>query len=371
MSVTNLTTVNIESAVRQLRAAIAANITVMFEGDPGIGKTAVASQAYAELADSGRFSHCVTLIGSTLDPTDIGGFPVVGADGSFTRAPISQIKIASEHPTLVILDEFSCAPKGVEATMLRLLLPDHDGIRWAGDTPLHKDSYVLALSNPPEQAPGGFERSAPTTNRLAVYHFEPDFTEVRDYFLHILGDGDSETPSNFAALARDFAATLAAKPDLLQIACPDSALEGAPWASPRGCEAGLRHMAALGESTHREQLLTLSASMGQFSAQAYLAIRKLREFLPTVDEIKSAPADARLPEKPDHQIGALGLLQEVARADIWAAWIYASRLRPEIGQAASHGLQPRNIAKKSKFAKAGIKARNKLMSKIGKVILGS
>lgn len=369
MTKTNLTSLNIASAIRQLIAAIAANITIMFEGDPGVGKTSVTSQVFKTLNADGRFTHMVTLIGSTLDPTDVGGFPVVGADGSFKRVPIHQIKIASEHPTLVVLDEFSCAPKGVEATMLRLLLPDHDGIRWAGDTPLHPDSYVLALSNPPEQAPGGFERSAPTTNRMGIFWFAPDYDEVRSYFNTVLGEGDSEDPTSFAALARDFAATLAAKPDLLQIACPDSALEGAPWASPRGCEAGLRHMAALGpDATHEEQLAALSGSMGAHSAQAYLAIRKLREHLPTVDQIKTDPAGALVPDKPDHQIGALGLLQEVANRDVWAAWVYAARLRPEIAQAASHGLQPRNISRKSKHAKAGIKARTKLMSAIGKVI---
>ena len=42
----HLETLNIAQATRQLLAAVAANATVMFEGNPGVGKSVVTSQIY-------------------------------------------------------------------------------------------------------------------------------------------------------------------------------------------------------------------------------------------------------------------------------------------------------------------------------------
>ena len=68
--------------------ALAANVGCMLIGDPGVGKSALAR----DIADT-LGTHLGTLIGSTLDPTDVGGLPVVRIDGKgIDRIPLALIQ---------------------------------------------------------------------------------------------------------------------------------------------------------------------------------------------------------------------------------------------------------------------------------------
>ncbi|KKL12080.1 hypothetical protein LCGC14_2539320, partial [marine sediment metagenome] len=66
-----------------------------------------------------------------------------------------------------------------------------------------------------------------------------------------------------------------------------------------------------------------------------------------------------------YQVGALGLLANVADADCWAAWIYASRLRDEIGASAAKALMSRRQHGKKRFQAKGKKAMVTLLGKAG------
>ena len=363
-------TLTLTAAADHLLACLRAGVTPLYLGHPGIGKSSFVDQAATVLIEEGLFTGVDTLIGSTLDPTDVGGFPVVDPkSGAFSRAPIDIIKRAAAEPRLLVLDEYTCAPQGVQATLLRLVLADGRGRRYAGDTLLHERTRVVVLANPPDQAPGGTEIALPTTGRLAISWVEPSYKEIREYFEEILGEGESKKPSPLAVLARDFAATLAADPTLLQIEPPSNAFEGASWASPRDVEHGLRVMAALGpDANHKAQIAALASCAGEFFARRFISLRKLREHLPTVEQIVKDPAGVDVPAELDHQIGAMSLIAEASRRDIWAAWVYVERLRDDIAQAASHGLQSRALTKRSKHAKAGLAARDKVMGASGRVI---
>jgi hypothetical protein len=269
---------------------------------------------------------------------------------------------ACDEPCLLFLDEVSTAPPPVQAAFLRIL---HD--RVVGDTPLHPGTRIVAACNPPEMSPNGFELTAPFVGRFAIWDFEPTLDEVRKFFAALGNETDDE---RLSTVALEWVATSEAEPRLIQIQPPAAALQtGAKWASPRDVERALRLEAALPADVSPDiQWAAWAGCVGEDAAQTYLAIRKLRGKLPTVSEVASDPLTALVPEH-QYQIGALGLLANVATRDLWAAWAYAARLDEEIASAAGRALMRRKQPAKQpeKWTKLGGQARARYGSLINKM----
>lgn len=357
----NLHRVSITEARRLAVAALASNNNILFVGPPGVGKTAV----MGDIAHAAE-KPLVPVLGSSLDPTDIGGFPVVRPSGQFDRIPMAAIRRCADEPCLLFLDEVSCVSKPVLATLLRLV---HD--RVAGDIRLHPDTRIVGACNPADQAPGAAELEAAFLNRWAVYAFyptiAPDATgagDVFSWFSNTLGTDENE---HVARWARDFAAILTYRPDLVQLDPPQAAItSGDSWGSPRAWERGLRMAAAVAEA---DQHAALAGSVGPQKAAAFLTTLALQDKLPSVQEVLQNPQKAQLPRNRGHQIGALAILMEVGRHDVWPAWIYASRLSNEVQQAAARMLHYSKCRiGPSPFAKAGTKCKSELMVNITRTV---
>jgi DNA polymerase III delta prime subunit len=357
--------VNIAQARLALMTAMEANVPVLFIGDPGVGKTAVTNAVARELK-----IPCATLIGSTCDPTDIGGLPVVRIGGNgLDRIPLNVINQVAEKPGLLFLDEIATAPPAVQAAMLRGLLE-----RVFGDVALHPDSRVCGATNPPEQSPGGSELSAPLIGRVMMMHFQPSAEEVQSYFEDLGDDG-----SKLRAEASDFSLTCRVAPDLLEIAIPKSAEQGnVPWGAPRAWERAVRMLAALPEGTERTmQANVLAGNIGRPRAVQYMAIRDMRLQLPSVDDILRDPEAVMVPKEHDKQIGAVGLVARVAERDKWCGYIYANRLIPELRAACGKLLGKRSGQNSgpeandpSPWRKKGSLARLDILKSIPKSALG-
>mgnify|MGYP003385347307 CR=1 FL=1 len=362
----DIPTVNFATGKDLIRVAMFANQTVLLIGDPGVGKSAIMYEAAKELE-----MDLYVLLGSTLDPTDVGGLPMRSPDGTHViRIPLEEIQKCAEKPGVLFLDEISAAPGPVQAAMLRLILE-----RKAGSVTLHPETRVVAACNPPEQAPAGFELSAPLMGRMAVINFKPDDGEVIDH-LRTLGSGD-DSASDMDKAIRDeamlFAAVANVQPDLLQIEIPKSCVNGGqPWASPRSCERMIRARAAatvaqidpLGDAV----FALTAGSMGERAATVYSGIIRMITELPSVDQIIADPENCLCPQDKAKQVAALGLMPRLGKQNLWAAYIYAARLRAEFGLAAHKALMifaanqpPITHA----LAKKGIAARAELSAKIG------
>ncbi len=329
--------------------ALKADTAVMLLGDPGVGKSALARELASDLG-----LELITLLGSTCDPTDVGGLPVKNNQGSVDRIPLKVIRDACDKGVLFFLDELSAAPPSVQASLLRLILE-----RVAGDSKLHPETRILAAANPPEQAPGGFELSAPLMGRLCVLHLRPTETEVTNFF-KTLGDEGSQLRLE----AVDWALTCGFVPEILQIDIPSGCVSGnIPWGAPRAWERAVRARAACvdaGAGSTIMHLLT-AGNVGDEAATAYAAVLKLRTKLPSIDAVIEDPAGAKVPEARQHQIAAVGLIPRVAQQNTWAAWVYAQRLIPEIGAACANLLmQTPDSPVSAKHAKLGVAARVKL-----------
>lgn len=366
MSLPDIPVINFSAATDLLRIALTANQTVLLIGDPGVGKSAICAKVAAEIQ-----MPFFTLLGSTLDPTDIGGLPMRAEDGKrVLRLPLDEIYQCAHAPGVLFLDEISAAPGPVQAALLRLILE-----RVAGNVHLHPDTRIVAACNPPEQAPAGFELSAPLMGRMSVVNFRPTDDEVID-FLRTLGDDqDAASPMDKAIReeAMLFAAVANVTPELLQIDIPKHCVNGGqPWASPRSCERMIRARAAaavIGMNLLGDAVFAITAgSMGERAATVYNGVVRMITELPSVDDIIANPANCACPADKAKQVAALGLMPRIAQKNLWAAYIYATRLTREFSLAAHKALIPMSKyqpAITDKLTKEGIAARAKLSALIG------
>jgi hypothetical protein len=341
-----------------LIACVRAKITAMLVGPPGCGKTALIRAVAREVT-----LPCHELLASNCDATDIAGLAYV-ANGDLRRALLPQIKACVDAPGLLFLDEISQVTPSVHGPLMRLLLEGY-----AGGQPLHSGSAILAAANRPEECPGGIELTAATVNRvIKITDFFPTLSEIRAFF-----EGLGTEGSRLREDARDFAATLAVQPDLLDMAPPRPAIDaGAQFASPRGWERALRAFAEYGSKEDDVGCALLAGGVGEAKSAMFLGIRKLRQHLPSVDEILKDPVNARVPAERDRQIAAIGLLSRVADRDMWAAWIYVTRLQPEISGASSHMLMDRcergGAITASRWFELGKAAQRTALAKIRRAI---
>lgn len=373
MSKALLQTLNYQQAAQAVAACLRAKKTALLLGAPGVGKTSMVKDAAQALG-----KKCVILIASNMDPTDVAGLPYRGEDGRVHRALFPELQEAVDNPVVLCIDEATTMPKSVEGPMLRVALE-----RNAGGQQLHPGTSIVMCANPPEQAPGGIELSAALINRVVLLLYSPSITdasggpgEVMRYFF---GDpvkatanvlDEEELEKTYRNEAADLAATLTVE-SLVQMDPPRASIDaGEPWGSPRGWEIGLRAWAAHGAQEDSVGHALLAGAVGATAASAFLAIRKLREKLPTVQEIASQPATAKVPDDRSHQIALLGLVVRVAaEIDVWASWIFTERLSPEISMAAARSIMrySHRPTGKSRFEREGQRAMEELLMRIGQM----
>lgn len=352
-------TLNLTQAAKALKYSLVSNQPINLIGPPGIGKTAIVAAAIEGLDMS-----LLTFILSLCDPTDIGGMPVVGVK-CVNRIPFEALKMACDAPHALFFDELTCAPPPVQAASLRVILE-----RYVGDYKLHPGTRIIAASNPPDQAAGGYEQSLPLLSRLTQIKVLPTVEEVQNYFFQLGSEG-----STLRTLAVDFAATLEMAPDLLALEPPSGTVaSGKPWGNPRSYERGLKVCASAidgGESdTSPIFAACLSGNVGDDAAAGFMTIRKIRDQLPSKKEIEANPMSAKLPQDVNSAIAVLGVLAQVCQTDPCPANIYADRLQHEVRMAATRSLGRYKMSDytKSPYYKEGIAARNRLLQTLGKAM---
>ena len=309
---------------------------------------------------------CYELLASNCDAVDIAGLPYIDpATGELRRSLLPQIKACVDAPGILFLDELTAVPASVQAPLMRLLLE-----RYAGGVQLHPESAVVGAANNPEECPGGVELSAASINRVCkIVDFQPQLTEIRGYF-----DTVGEEGSRLREEALDFAATLSVAADLIDFKPPRQSIDASlPFGSPRAWELGLRAYSDycetqnvgynVGKADDELGYALLSGCVGD-KAAAFFGIRAIRKHLPSTDEILKNPIEARVPAQPDRQLAAVGLLARVAEVNLDCAWLYATRLTPEVAAACGRVLMNRKAPKNQPltFVKEGKTAMVKLLA---------
>jgi len=334
-------------------ACVEAGVGVYVVGPPGCGKSSMMVEVARDL---GR--PLSTLIASNCDPVDFAGLPYV-VDGSLRRALMPEIQAAVDTAAILFLDEIASVNDTVKAPLMRLILE-----QVAGATRLHAGAAIVAAGNYADQCPNGQELTAAQTNRFVVLELLPTIDEVVGYFRRLTGPLADE--------AADFAATLDMDPTLVQFTPARESIDaGKPFASPRAWERGLRAWTVAGARTDAVGYAILAGSVGDERAAKFLAYRRVRHTLPSVDEIIASPTAAKCPsaDRRIEQISSLGILARVAARDVWAAWTYADRLERDIALAATRVIMVHPVkATASPHMMSGARAQAKLMGAASKAV---
>jgi hypothetical protein len=243
--------------------AIQSGVVAHAEGLPGIAKTETI-KCFAQAAKR----KCYILIGSLREPADIGGYPfpvdvaasekVMDAAGKHVGyiallAPKWAADACDGDKWLIVFDEITTCPPAVQAAMLRVLAE-----KVVGDTPLPKDTWMCALSNPSGIAANGFELEPPMANRMVHFKWEIDWDAWEDGISNSLQFPDPKfrlVPEGWEERIGPMGAMIAAfrkhKPDCFTPPTDSSGavtLERAklagPWPSPRSWTLALTCLAA-------------------------------------------------------------------------------------------------------------------------------
>jgi len=321
---TNYPTVTLGEAVQLALIHFEAGQTPLWLGPPGIGKTAAAAQLAKLVAEKWQkdFGFFPLEMGLSVSE-EIGGVPTRDAKtSSLIRLPLGPIAEACDRAGLLTLDEFTrCNSEKQGAAMTGV------NERRFGDAQLHPDTRILIMGNGLDSG-GTHQILDAMTNRVAIYNVVADLAETCNHLRNLPETG------TLKELLADFTITAEQRPGMIALAPPAGAQDSARlWASPRQCEKGLRSLAKAIDAGLDDKMLhkAFCAHVGTESAAMYFTVRRLRDKLPTVSEIKANPSTAKLPSDAESNVAALGLIAMVLETDPDAGWIYTGRLpMPEI-----------------------------------------
>lgn len=206
-----------------IRSILGSDVPILIWGSPGVGKTACIR---AMAKDMG--AEIVTLIGSTLDPSDVCGVPYVhnGELIMSTPAWAKKIKQCLDHGKQVwlFLDELSCAPPSVQAAFLRVVNERH-----VGDLDI-SGCKVIAAANHADTAAVGGDLSAAAANRWAHVEWQ---LSVDDWITGELSGWGQLRSSEHAAAAAAVCSFVRRKPGILLSVPVKIEQHTGPWPSPR------------------------------------------------------------------------------------------------------------------------------------------
>jgi hypothetical protein len=259
-----------------IECALAADVPILLWGAPGIGKTAMVE----EVAEK-RGAHLETLIGSTMDPTDLAR-PFID-DGKYKMSPppwVDRLTSATAEgkQAILFLDELTCAPGSIQAALLRVVQS-----RMVCDVSI-KRTKIVAAANPVEYAADGVDLSPATLNRWTHIDVVPD---ADDWIAGELGGWGNADPRLSDVRARVTGWIAHSRSALLAPPKDGDASHG--WPSPRSWS----NVCRLGSSSP-EQLV--AGLVGSGAATEYFTWAEAQD-LPDPEKVLNGTA--RLPERGD------------------------------------------------------------------------
>jgi MoxR-like ATPase len=314
------------SVMSALSIAIQAGVPVLTWGPPGVGKTATITM----LADVLGLPLEVVLA-SIREPSDFSGLPVIGEKGVRMEPPAWAHRLAQAGEGLLFLDEISTAPPAVQSALLRVVLE-----RVVGDLALPAAVSVVAAANPPEQAAGGWDLSAPLANRFCHLFWSLDTQGwvdgmIRGWSFSNLPHLPSAWENSIAEKEVLIASFIRHRPHLLLQLPNDETQAGKAWPSPRSWSMAARLLAAAETVKADEDVVAalIAGCIGEGACLEFLAWRRDLD-LPDPEEVLANPLYFRLPDRGDQAFAILGAVITAAVARLteerWsAAWCVLAR----------------------------------------------
>lgn len=338
----NYPTLSLMQAKEAVRDGIECREPTLLLGQPGIGKTEMVAQLSAEIG-----KLFVPVEAGLIPDEELGGlFRFNHQTGRVERVPITVIRQACEQACVLFLDEITRCTLQRQGVLMTIT-----NERRIGDFQLHPETVVVLAGNGGESA-GTHGVVDALLNRCNVVEVVAKRSEVISYLKQIgtaasapvvdpntgavLMPGSSGT---LRELGIDYAATAERRVDLIAEAMPKGAADsGILWPSPRAVVKALKRLAVRVDGgrdiTSEVGFAALAGNMGNEAAAAYITVRKLRNKLPTVEDIVKDPKTAKIPPDTESGIAALGLIANAAEKNADSAWLYTGRLQDAETQAA-------------------------------------
>lgn len=212
-------------------------------GPPGVGKTAIIHSIVER-----RNMMMRVIIGSTMDPTDVAGLPMLRAlpDGTSVTSfalpewfvEVRDYALAHEEGAVIFIEEITTATPPVQAALLTFIQD-----RRIGKTVLPDNVLIVAAGNPPSQAADGNMLAPPTANRLVHYTYEPS---VPDWFSGMLVNWNKPMTDREKEMRGYVVGFLTEHQNLIN-ACPDDPeAAGQAWPSMRSWDNAARMLGKVG-----------------------------------------------------------------------------------------------------------------------------
>ncbi|MGI9951410.1 MoxR family ATPase [Moorellaceae bacterium AZ2] len=314
------------TSVTALAIATQAGVPVLLWGPPGVGKTASIT-ALAETLDL----PLEVVIASIHEPSDFSGLPVIREDGVRMEAPAWARRLAQAGKGILFLDEISTAPPAVQTALLRVVLD-----RVVGDLPLPPGVAVVAAANPPEQAAGGWDLSAPLANRFCHLIWTLDTgTWINGMIQGWPNPVIPRLPSGWQdaiPTARILVASFIRHRPHLLLQLPQSEEQaGKAWPSPRSWDMAARLLAACDAAQVGEDVAAplVCGCVGEGVGLEFISWRRALD-LPDPEEVLQNPSNFRVPERGDQAFAVLAAVVSAAVRNLtperWlAAWAVLAR----------------------------------------------
>lgn len=284
-----------DKAIRPIAIAVQAGVPVVAIGAPGVGKT-TAINAMAQALGL----PCETIIASLREPSDYAGLPIVTEQGVKLSPPAWAVRLANAGKGIAFHDEISTAAPAVQAALLRVI---HENV--VGDLRLPTTIAHVAAMNPPEQAAGGWELSAPLANRFCHINWQANSQEWIDGMLR--GFPTPSVPrvpegweSGIPETRTLVASFVAHKPTHLLVVPKTDAECGKPWPSPRSWYMASRLWAAAQAAKCGKDVIAplISGCVGDGMALEILNWVEAMD-LPNPEDLLKEPGKFKTPERGD------------------------------------------------------------------------
>lgn len=277
---------------------------------PGIGKSSLIG-AFAN--ETGR--HFTDIRLAYAQPTDVRGFPMVEeVDGK----KVMTFAFPAEYPRtpdgVLLLDEFSCAPRATQLAALQLLLDKKVGEYTV------PDNTVLVLAGNRAIDRANVERlSSAIVNRVVQVTLRADLDEWNSWAI------DSQLDPKLIAFMRF-------RPDLLSDFNASTWDGDSAFASPRSWEAASNLIKSKSFETVTKDLRSalIYGTVGQAAGAQFTAFLDLFGKLPDIDAMIKSPKSGEIPSEPDVKLAMIAAIApKITKENIGNVLILTDRFPKE------------------------------------------
>lgn len=311
-----------------LTLCVQSGVPALVWGPPGTGKSSFINALGGPLG-----MPVEVIIASIREPSDFGGLPAIYPDGVRMVPPAWAKRLHEAGRGIAFFDEISTAAPAVQAGLLRVILD-----RAVGDLILPPEVAMVGAANPPDQAAGGWELTAPLANRFwhGQWSLEPAawVDGILSGFpapdvVRLKSDWDAVIPASNALIG----SFVRHRPTLMLQVPDDASKAGGPWPSPRSWTMAARLMAAAQTAGYGQEsdvtMTAIAGCVGNGAATEVLAWLKDMD-LPDPEDILKAPDKFKLPSRSDRAFAVLASVAAAVvsntTADRWlAGWKVMAR----------------------------------------------